>query len=94
MPKSTRQVWHPPEYDIQDIRAIQAIASGSASEQEQRHGLDWIINNAAATYDEPFRPGQTDVVNYVLGRRSVGLAIVKMINVKPELFRKQGEIDE
>lgn len=82
-----REHWHPPEYEKEDVRAIQAVAQGNASEDEQRRALDWIINSAASTYDEPFRPGSQDAVNYMLGRRSVGLAIVKLIRLKPEIFQ-------
>ena len=92
MARQVRKVWHPPEYEIADIRAIQAVAEGVASETEQKRALDWIIN-AAATYDDPFRPGESDVRDYMLGRRSVGLAIVKLLKLKPELFRKEGETD-
>jgi len=84
-----RKIWHPPDYDITIIRAIQGLAEGNASEDMQKRALDWIINAAALTYDEPFQPGQPDVVNYVLGRRSVGLAIVKMLKLKPDLFREK-----
>lgn len=54
--------------------------------QDCKRALDWIVHVAAATYDEPFRPGQQDAVNYMLGRRSVGLAIVKMLTIKPEMI--------
>ena len=81
-----REPWYPPEYEKADIRAIQALARGDATESDQRRALNWIINVAAATYDEPFRPGQSDVVDYMLGRRSVGLAIVKLMKLKPELL--------
>ena len=81
--------WHPPSYEKADIRAIQALAQGNAGEQDQKRALDWIINIAAATYDEPFRPGSQDAVNYMLGRRSVGLAIVKLIRLKPEIFENE-----
>lgn len=84
-----RKIWHPPDYDVTIIRAMQGLAEGTASPDMQKRALDWIINSAALTYDEPFQPGQTDVVNYVLGRRSVGLAIVKMLKLKPELFREK-----
>ena len=84
MPK--RESWHPPPYEKADVRAIQALAQGSADEQTQRRALDWIINVAAATYDEPFRPGRSDAVAYMLGRRSVGLAIIKLMKLKPEIF--------
>lgn len=90
----TRERWHPPLYEPVDIRAIQALAKGDASEDEQKRALDWIINNAAATYDEPFRPGETDVMAYMLGRRSVGLAIVKMVKLKVGLFIKDDPPDK
>ncbi len=94
--------WHPPDYDKQDIRAIQSIAAWAAAEpdehgvvlaepptsQDCKHALDWLINKACGTYDEPFRPNDTDAVFYMLGRRSVGLAIVKLMKLKPEIFKE------
>jgi uncharacterized UBP type Zn finger protein len=83
---SKREHWHPPLYEKADIRAVQALAQGNASETDQKRALDWIINTAAGTYDEPFRPGSQDAVNYMLGRRSVGLALVKLLKLKPDSF--------
>lgn len=85
-PRRPRENWHPPVYEKEDVRAIQALANGTASDTDQRRALNWIINTAASTYDEPFRPGGADTVNYMLGRRSVGLAIVKLIKIKAEIF--------
>lgn len=51
---------------------------------EVKRALDCIIHKLAQTYDEPFAPGQPDVVSYVLGRRSVGLQIVKLMKIKAE----------
>lgn len=82
-----REVWHPPtDYDNTTIRALHALAKGEAGPEDQKRALDWIVNVAASTYDEPFRPGQDDVRCYMLGRRSVGLAIVKLLKLKPDLF--------
>jgi hypothetical protein len=101
--RQEREVWHPPSYEAEDIRAIQALAiyaQGAVrpwppgdeppppTPSEVKRALDWIVTVAAATYDEPFRPGQPDVRDYMLGRRSVGLAIVKLMQLKPEVFRK------
>ncbi len=85
-PRRPPEHWHPPAYEKEDVRAIQALANGTASETDQRRALNWIINTAASTYDEPFRPGMPDAVNYMLGRRSVGLALVKLLKLKPEIF--------
>ena len=81
-----REFWHPPDYTRTIAYAIQALSQGNANDGQQKIALDWIIRVAAATYDEPFRPGQPDVRDYMLGRRSVGLAIVKLLNLKPEII--------
>ena len=87
-----REHWHPPLYDKKDVRAVQAVASYAAGAEEPptaqdcKRFLDWLIHTACATYDEPFRPSADDVRCYMLGRRSVGLAMVKMMNLKPEIF--------
>jgi hypothetical protein len=81
-----RERWHPPPYDTDDIRAIQALAQGTASPDDQKRALDWIVNVAAGTYDEPFRPNEQDTVTYMVGRRSVGLAVVKLMKLKPGVF--------
>lgn len=94
-----REIWHPPLYEKADIRAIQALAEYAAgtgappSPTECMRALDWIINTAASTYDEPFRPGHPDVVAYMLGRRSVGLAIVKLTKLKPGILDRHEQTD-
>ena len=78
-----KEHWHPaPLPDKATHRAVQALAQGDAGPEDQKRAIRWIIEEAAMTYDEPFRPGMPDAVNYVLGRRSVGLAIVKCINTR------------
>jgi hypothetical protein len=68
-------------YDEAEIAAVKAVAAGNASAGQQKLALDWIVNKAARTYDEPFLPGQHDVTLNLLGRRSVGLQIVKLVNL-------------
>jgi hypothetical protein len=96
--RAQHQRWHPTEdYTIRDIRAIQALAQGKATEDDQRVALDWIINKAAQTYEEPFvaaPAGGDDVRCYLLGRRSVGLAIVKLMKLKPDLFSEKPQEGE
>ena len=79
-----REVWHPPLYNKEVMRAVQALATGTAGPGDQQKALNWIIETACLTYDEPFRPCSPDVINYMLGRRSIGLAIVKLLKLKPE----------
>lgn len=96
--KPPKERWHPPTYETEDIRAIQAIAlfaSGQRpeppSQRDCQTALDWIVNTAAGTYEEIFLAGQQDVGDYLAGRRSVGLAIVKMTKLKAELMGRENE---
>ena len=59
----------------------------------QQRALQWIIEQAAAVYDEPFRPGSTDTVAYMLGRRSVGLAIIKLMKLSHDIFIQEDSRD-
>ena len=87
-PKQIAKVWHPPTYDIDDIRAIQALAQ--SDNVMFRRALDWIINKAAATYDNGFVADDPHgrVAAFVDGRQFVGQQIVKLMKLKPDLFRK------
>lgn len=95
--------WHPPRYEPEDVRAVQALALyaqqaevpsepgdevPAPSPHQVKRALDWIIHIACGTYDEPFAPGQPDVKDYLMGRRSVGLSIVKLMKIKPELIQR------
>lgn len=73
----------PPEYSDPDIHAIRAVASGEASPEQQRRALDWIIQQAASTYDLGFIPGPDGDRNtsFMLGRQFVGMQIVKLCNM-------------
>lgn len=77
----------PAKYSRYDAFAIKAVAKGEATEAQQQRALQWIIQAAAMTYDETFVPGQPDVSNFLAGRRSVGLQVVKLINVPIEQIR-------
>lgn len=82
-----KQPWHPAEYDLFDITALQALARGEANEQQQRRALDWIITKAAMTYDEPFVEGKPDASAYLAGRMSVGRQIVKLLKLDPAMMK-------
>ncbi len=87
--KRQREHWHPPDYVEEDVRAIQSLVQGDATPDEQQRALRWIIEQAAAVYDEPFRPGNADTVAYMLGRRSVGLAIIKLMKLSTRVFDQE-----
>lgn len=76
----------PPAYELADVSAIQAVEKGSASPEQQKRALRWIVHKACGTYDMPFRPGGQDgerETNLALGRMFVGQQIVKMLHLIP-----------
>jgi hypothetical protein len=75
--------WKPAPYDEADTYAIKALAAGVANEGQQKRALKWIIESLCGTYDLSFRPGpegDRDTA-FAEGRRSVGLQLVKQINL-------------
>jgi hypothetical protein len=97
-----RELWHPVDsYDEQDIRSIQTLARYAMGAEiewpvgqeppvptpmDVKRALDCIVYKLAQTYEEQFTQGQPDAVAYLLGRRSVGLAIVKLMRLKVAAF--------
>ena len=86
-----KQLWHPVELDDRAAYAVQALAKGEATDAQQKFFLDWLIKEACQTYEEVFVPDNQRVTDYVAGRRSVGLALVKHVNVRPDKLSKQGD---
>jgi hypothetical protein len=69
MAKPERAVWHPAEWQPEDVRAVQALAlyamgaerpwpageePPAPSPADVRRALDWIIHGAAQSYDNGF----------------------------------------
>ncbi len=77
----------PAKYDPSDSHAIRALACGTASAEQQRQALDWIIHVACRTYDEPYHPGRDGQreTDYALGMAHVGRQLVKHANGVPGL---------
>lgn len=76
--------WEPAAYDRADVIALQALDQGIADADQQKRALDWIIHNAAMTYDMSFRPGGDEGDRdsaFAEGKRHVGNQIVKMTKI-------------
>jgi hypothetical protein len=83
--------WLPPPFDDQDAAALQALAKGSASIDQQKRVLEWIITKVCGTYDLAYRPGGEDGARdtvFALGRQFVGQQMVKVLKVKLGLLRR------
>lgn len=81
--------WKPHPYELADATAIQAIANGTADSEQQRRALRWIVE-CADTYGLSYRPGaggDRDTA-FAEGKRSVGLQLVKLVNLNVGKLRR------
>ncbi len=85
------EAWTPPEYELADVSAIQALLAGEANADQQARALKWIIEAAAGTYDMSFRPGPSGErdTSFAEGRRFVGLQIVKLMKLDKGILRRK-----
>lgn len=87
--KKSPEAWHPAEWELADASAIQALARGDANADQQRRALEWIVNQAAGTYQMQYRPGSARDTDFSLGRQFVGQQIVKMTKLNISQFKKK-----
>lgn len=78
----------PAPWDLPDAAAIQALTFGTASPDQQRRALEWIVNSACGTYDSEYRSNDREHA-YASGRRFVGLQIVKMTKLNLGKLKKE-----
>ena len=85
--------WQPAHWDDTDALAIQALERGTASDSQQQHALKFIVEVLAGTFDDPFRPGAegSRLTDYALGKRHVGLQIIKLLKVKLSALKPSQE---
>ena len=75
----------PPTCEPADAGAIQAMARGTATGEQQKRALAWIIERAAATYETSYRKGGPEgdrETVFAEGRRFVGNLIVGVVKLK------------
>jgi hypothetical protein len=76
------------DYDLPTAAAIQALIKGEASPEQQRGAMNWIINQAAATYNTSFSELGDRETAFAEGRRFVGTNIVKLNTLSLNALRK------
>lgn len=87
------QPWHPEPYEVADAAALQAMQGGNASAPQQQRALKWIIQ-CARTYDSTYFPESSRNTDFAEGKRAVGLQLVKLLNIKLGLIKKDQEETE
>lgn len=94
--KARQSPWYPKPYGVAEAAAIKGVADGTASADQQRYAMRYIINVLCATYDQSFRPGEEGRrdTDFAEGMRHVGNQIVKMINIDLKKITEDGEVRE
>lgn len=78
--------WLPPQYEIADIVAVQACVSGTATDEQQKRAMRWIVEQGCLTYDLGWHP---DLADFAAGRRFVGTQIVKLTKLNVAVLKKK-----
>lgn len=89
-PLPHRDPAHPPDYDLATFTAIRSVAQGNGTPEQQRRAIEWIVHTAADTYGLSYRANDTTGTAFAEGRRFVGLAVVKLLNLNPDVVRGRG----
>lgn len=82
--------WTPPDFELADATAIQALERGMATPEQQKRALHWILYKAAALGDQPFRPGGVEgerETTLALGRLFVGQQVAKLMRLDLSLVK-------
>jgi len=61
--------------------AFKALSEGKASEEQQKHAIDFLIRIGCRSYDTDWFLDER-ISSFAAGRRYVGLQIVRFINLK------------
>lgn len=78
----------PAEWDVADAAALQALAEGKATKDQQQRALNWIVYSAAGTYELEYRTDSRDHA-FASGKRHVGLQVVKMLKIDTSKFKQK-----
>lgn len=72
-----------PKYDRADAVAMQALAIGQATEEQQKRCVDLVLNGLCAVDGMSARPASVNDTFIAEGKRFVGLQIKKLFTINP-----------
>ena len=79
------------EWDIPTVAAVQALVDGSATPQQQKDFMAWLVNQACATYDISFQLEGDRETAFAEGRRFVGTQVVKLSKLSLNQLKKANQ---
>jgi hypothetical protein len=83
--------WVAPKPSLFEAASVKAVAEGTATAEQQRECMAYIIKRVCGTYEEQFCPGEEGRRNtdYALGKRRVGLHLVSLLSVDLKNFKDE-----
>jgi hypothetical protein len=84
--------WAPPAIDLPTLAALQAVASGNATADQQQRAMRFIVERIGWAYEDTWCPGADGERNsaFAQGRRRVGTMLVSFLNADLDNFRSPG----
>lgn len=77
--------WQSARHTKIEVCAVQAVANGNATPDQQRQAMAWIINEACRTYDLAYRTDPHDHA-FCTGRMFAGQQIVGALDLVPAVL--------
>lgn len=91
MVEHKKKPWHPADWELADLKAVQQVICGEADSAAQKRAMAWIINNVCGTYDLEFRPDSERDSAFASGKRFVGLQIIKATKINTAALANKGK---
>jgi hypothetical protein len=88
-PAKLFEPWAPPLLVLPEIVALQAVAKGTASAEQQQHAMRVIVEKICQRYEMPYCPGTDGARNtdFSLGRMCAGTILTSFLNANPKNFK-------
>jgi hypothetical protein len=74
---------------VADLAAVKALHAGTASPEQQRRALDWIMKSVAGIGEVSFHPGDSHATAFREGRRFVGLILANVLAKSMDALRRE-----
>lgn len=83
------QPWAPPVLDLVAVAALQAVAKGVASADQQQRAMRVIVEQICQRYELPYCPGTNGArdTDFALGRMCAGTILTSFINAPLKNFK-------
>jgi hypothetical protein len=72
-----------------DVGAIKALATGTATPEQQKYALNLIVMDICGTYDMSYRPDSQRDTDFAEGKRFIGNTLVKLTKLNTSALKKE-----